>query len=509
MFEQIPREILYCILDQLRGVHTTGSTLRIRCLQDDLRALCLSHKRWHRVAREHLYREIWAPPNEDTRQKTALPIRRPMTRLQLLLRTFQDSPALADMTRHLRITADLASQLESEIKSDRHGHHKSTTVNLLSEIVTKCQNLEQFSGFAPAALEPAAELLAALSGCPRLKSHVWRLPSEETDQQFGLKAADFLSCYTKWPRLQTLVLWQSPNGCSIPPGTVSAVVQRLPSLRHLFVRGLHPVDFHNGTLLMLPALKSLRLEEVHGITDQGLEQLTHSRLAFSLERLTLSGLELTSLRTIQTLFANLSRLRRFTLLQDTSPALQQWSAVASSNFSLQSTSLAYIHWDVIAQGHATAILANSIAAGKFPRMQKVKVPCDYDGAVQNLCRPIPYRSLADTDIRILVEWDTRSHYHRSLQVSQIQAQLRVHESRKQPAFNVVVQDEDANIQHTHAIGAYLGNIASEIEYSLDPAIEGTEVAIAPIDIVAMPRIAGSYQDRRRTEEQLLDLDVLF
>jgi hypothetical protein len=312
----------------------------------------------------------------------------------------------------------------------------------------------------------------------------------------------------------------------MPPGTISAMMQKLPSLQHLVLSGLYPDDFHNGTLLMLPPLKSLRLEELHGITDQGLEQLARSRLAFSLEKLSLCGLELTSLRTIQVLLSEIDHLKHFTLHQDTAPQLSQTHIIASTNFSLSSSSLEYLHWDTLALGHGVTILANSIASGRFPSLRKIKVPCDFDGAIQRLCRPISSRPLTPDDTNILEVLENHWGYFRSLRYSQVHAQIRIRECRKQPSVNVVVQDEDDNVQHEHAIGSYLGNIASNIEYSLEPAVEGTSTALADTELATNPGgylgiIPGPWQDYYHargggpgpgpdgTRELILNLDAFF
>jgi hypothetical protein len=335
------------------------------------------------------------------------------------------------------------------------------------------------------------------------------------------KSGAFMSNHQNWSELHTLAVIHEKPSWDMPPGTISAILQKLPSLQHLVLSGLYPDDFHNGTLLMLPPLKSLRLEELHGITDQGLEQLAYSRLAFSLERLSLCGLELTSLRTIQVLFSEIDHLKHFTLHQDTAPQLSQTHLIASTNFSLSSSSLEYLHWDTLALGHGVTILANSIASGRFPNLCKVKVPCDFDGAIQRLCRPILLRPLTPEDTDILEVLENHWGYFRSLRYSQVHAQIRIRECRKQPSVNVVVQDEDDNVQHEHAIGSYLGNIASNIDYSLEPAVEGTSTALADIALATYPGgylgiIPGPWQDYYTapdgpdgTRELILDLDAFF
>jgi hypothetical protein len=105
------------------------------------------------------------------------------------------------------------------------------------------------------------------------------------------------------------------------PGIVATIANRLPSLKHLMISNFSKEDFHNGTLLSLKPLQSLRLKNLDGITDQGLKQLADSPAAASPSSLSLISLELTSLRTIQTLLSNLTHLGRFRFVQNTSPTL--------------------------------------------------------------------------------------------------------------------------------------------------------------------------------------------
>ena len=516
IFEQLPIEILECVLGQMRVVHSSGSGINFTNLQNDLRNLCLTDRRLAKVAHEHLYREIWMPQGAEP-TKNKMTFSRPRSRLKLLLRTLQEVPVLADMVRHLRITASLVSQLDSEFRYLRiHSIHEIPVrynSAVLRKLITCVPNLEYLTGYTLLAMKLTLPLFTALGSCHRLKSHTWHMGNAYWDDDVKFRIDPFIQCKANWPQLETLILWLEPGrqrGCSLSPGTVTAAVQRLPSLKHLMLKCLTPAEFHNGTLLMLPALKSLRLEELHGLTDQGIEQLAHSRLGLSLESLTLYDLELTSLRTVQNLFANLSRLRSFTLLQKTSPELQQWYSAISNNFSLASDTLRYLHWDVLAPGNGTAILANSIAAGKFPSLRTVKVPCDYDGAIQNLCRPIAREPITADDLATLEEWERFSGYRRSLRASQIQAQLRMRESRKQPSFNVIVEGEDHATEH-HVIGSYLGNIASKIEYSLQPAVGAKSVfsSIATVDDVLWRRNPNAYEVLDTSEGQTVDLRYLF
>ncbi|KAK1075523.1 hypothetical protein LTR48_009251, partial [Friedmanniomyces endolithicus] len=153
--------------------------------------------------------------------------------------------------------------------------------------------------------------------------------------------------------------------------------------------------------MTLPALRSLRLDNLEGVTHHGIEQLAHTRTALSLESLTLVGLELTSLRAIQQLLAHLGRLKKFVIVQDTSPELPPTMRATNSNTALASASLQYLHWDILVAGSGTALIAKSIAHGGFPSLTKVKVPGDYEGAIQALCRPIAQETLDASDLELI------------------------------------------------------------------------------------------------------------
>lgn len=505
-FHDLPRQVVYCILEHLESLHWYGSTVHVRSFYNDLRAVCVLNKHWQRLARERLYCEIWVPRHQE--QRSSLALRKQRSRLQLLLRTLKESPYTAGMVTHLRITAELADDLELESLPDRQAPRDSST-RMLQELISLCRNLEHMSGYAPLTLESNKSLLETLASCRTLKSHAWRLPVAD----FRSYSIDISRFHTSlaFNSLETLLISQPLNGNGTGIGTISAVIQRLPSLKHLALQGISPTDFHNGTLLSLPALRSLRLEEVHGVTDQGIDQLAYARLVTTLERLALIGLELTSFQTLQMLFANLTQLRSLALVQKTSPEISQVLSVTAShtNYSIASATINYLHWDVQTPGGSIVNLANSIAAGKFPQLRKVKIPCDDDGVIQGLCRPIALQEVTDDDKMAIRQWARSSNYERSLRVSQIQAQLRVRRERKQPALTVVIQDDEEATKETHVIGSYLGNVASNIEYSLDEAVLGTGSAITQVEDVLMTRSVERRVKVRRGEEYMLDLNDLF
>ncbi|KAF2210642.1 hypothetical protein CERZMDRAFT_45065 [Cercospora zeae-maydis SCOH1-5] len=487
-FGELPREIYQCVLDNLEAVHTQQDTMDVLSLRKDLRSLCLVDKKWQSIAREHLFRELWLP-NSKAVVKKRFSAFSAKSKLKVLVETLRKASGLGFLVHHIRVGAELAEQLDAEAFAP---FRKDSALDCLQLIIRDCYNLEEVSGFVLPATESTTPVLEALASRKRLKSHAWSLDS--TRALPGLE--HFIFCHDDWVNLETLAIAADP-GVDLGIGTISAILHRLPSLKHLAVFGLHRSDFHNTSLLTLPPVKSLRLECLSGLTDEGIEQLSFSRLAFSLERLTLVGLELVSLQTIQTLLSHLTRLKRFAILQESSPEPPMGIFTTNHSMSLSSPSLRHLHWDCLTPGTSLSWLAESIAENRFPRLISIKVPCDYDGALQELCRPIYRERLSTADLEYLSEHTSSDRYERNLRVSQIQAQVRVRESGAQPSFNVVVQDEH-ELKATHTIGSYVGNMGSKIEYRLNPEIGPN--ALAEFDDVAQPVQMGI--DGKRVERRL-------
>ena len=492
IFVQLPREIYQCVLDNLEAVHSVQGTVDVLALRKDLRSLCLVDKKWQHIAREHLFRDLWLPTNK-TSAKKRFSTRQPKSRLKILVDLLRKTSGLGFFVHHIRVGAELAQELDAEAFAP---FRKDSALDSLQLIIRECYNLEQLSGFALPATESTTPVLEALASRIRLKSHAWSLDS--TRALPGLE--HFIFCHDDWVNLETLAIAADP-GVDLGIGTVSAVLQRLPALKHLALFGLHRSDFRDTSLLTLPPVKSLRLECLSGLTDQGVEQMAFSRLALSLERLTLVGLELGSLQTIQTLLSHLTRLKRFALLQEICPEPLANTGLNGRTINLSSPSLQHLHWDCLIPGSALSYFATSISDKKFPRLHAAKVPCDYDGLIQQLCRPIPREKLTTQDLEYLHE-HTSGRYERNLRVSQIQAQVRVRESRQQPSFNVVVEDE-YELKATHTIGSYLGAMGSKIEYQLEPDVGPN--ALAEFDDIAQPVEMGinGHRVERRLEASML------
>lgn len=489
VFLQLPREIYQCIIDHIENVHTERTKVDVSGMQADLHSLCLVSRTWHRIAQDHLYRELWLPSNKAPAKRRWSRDHRP-SRLHQLLGTLKVSPGLATGTHRLNITAALAQELQNEISS---GLKTGPTVGILQELVRLCYSMEHISGYVVPAAAQTQGLVDALAMRTHLKSHIWRLESNRSLPSLP----DFIYAHDHWLNLETLVV-SADSGVDLGEVAISLVLPRLPSLKHLVLSGLHHDDFHDTMLLTLPSLKSLRLERLGGLTDQGIEQLAYCRLAPYMESLTLVDLELMSLQTIQTLLWHLTRMKRFTFVQETSPEPQMDGTTISDPTRLSCPALQHLHWDCLVPGTALLYLATAIQADRFPALMTIKTPSDYDGTIQTLCRPIARNKLTHDDIQYLAE-RTKQSYTRDLRVSQIQAQLRIRERLQQPSFNVVVQDERMKVCSTHVIGSFLGDMASRIEYDLSAGVEGGRTALVELEDVTVPRPTSLGSSEQKLE----------
>lgn len=488
VFEQLPHEIYSCILGHLEAQYTKGPAVDIAGRKQALLTLCLTSKRWAKVAIEHLYCDLVLPSNSNNaRQKRTrrLSITKPKSQLDILLRTLNEAPSLAFLIRRIQIPTALAKELAGEdvSLSQRRAAHRS-----LRDVLEICTEVEFVSGYTAPATQEYAEWFGLLFSCERIRAHAWLL---SLDQAPVFNYGQFVDLHERWEWLETLVLCKNDfSDASMGPGIISGITRRLCSLKHLMVSNFGKDDFHNGTLLSLGPLNSLRLENLDGVTDQGLAQFASSPNAYSLESLSLINLELTSLRTLQQLLQHLTRLRRLRFVQNTSPTLLPGTSQTSNRNSLASKTLQYLHWDTLIAGGAIFALARSISSASLPNLRELKVPSDTDGSLQALCRPIHRCALTASDVQFLNSVDM-DRCTRSLRLSRLQAQLRVRESRRRPSMSVVISDEAEQTQHTHVIGSYLGDVTSRIEYLLEPDVKGKDEALASLGDVARTRNIGT------------------
>ncbi|KAL1301705.1 hypothetical protein AAFC00_005914 [Neodothiora populina] len=475
LFDQLPITVRGLILYHVGNVYAKSTGGCADCLMQDLHTVSLVSKKWHDASTRYMYHTLWLSVNQQQRFQG-----RRRNKLRLLLRTLQSRPDLARSVRRIQ-----APHLQYLKQADRW---QQDLVMDLAEIILVCPNLEYFDGMYPDfhSGQRPGDVIAALATREHLRQHMWFLDGGAVGQNALLT---FFKCHEKWTNLETLVIQEkSPT---LGPGSIYGILQRLPSLHHLALIGLSTSSFHDGTLQALTSLRSLRLEMLEGLTDSGLQQAL-PRLATSLQSLSLVDLDIKSLRTISCILSHFSRLTHLSLAQDNPPGLPLGADVnfATDTPLLASSTLTYLHWDILIPGSANQALESSIRAGGFPWLRTLRAPCDADGALQTLCRPLAKSRPRDADIRAYEHIESRGHYTRDLTHAKTAAQLRMRGSKAKatPGVKIVIQndddhdhddnnDNDSGETHkvhftTHVVGQYLGDVRSPLEYSLSPDFRG-------------------------------------
>ncbi|CAO2647905.1 Nn.00g088270.m01.CDS01 [Neocucurbitaria sp. VM-36] len=433
IFKILPKEVYDCIVVQLAQIHLGQDQACSSCYLKDLYNLSLTSRMWDKAATAQMYRKIVITTNEEHAKLPKLKIKG-TSRLKLLRRTLRERLALSRCVRELHLS-DFQTLYESaSIESE-------DIVNLVASLVMACPRLERVVGFHIPFAHSFDRLSHALSTRPNLKERICVLKendaefSEEEDEELSVyyhAARDpterFLELNARHPSLATLVLHQEQDQphSSLNYRAIVGTFQQLPLLRHLSISGLAATSFTNLTLNALPPnLQSLRLENLPGINDKGLQRAT-SRLLKSVEKLTLVNLELTSLVTVSyILSAHFETLKDFSLVQYRAPSLSSLATVPD----FESRSLRYLHWEIRSQACpvpdlsssslpdspdslsfpfknsepisclATSLLAASIRDGAFPSLRRVRIPHDPQGIIQCLCRPLTTALLPeDTDL---------------------------------------------------------------------------------------------------------------
>ena len=297
--------------------------------------------------------------------------------------------------------------------------------DMVASLVMACPNLERLAGFDIPFQHSFDRLSHALSTRKNLRERVWIMGDEDNTVSNRLvgrldasnPVESFLDLNARHPMLSTLVLHQGAGQSSAPFDyrTIIRATQQLPGLRHLTISGLGATTFPNLALMSLPStLQSLRLENLTGINDEGLQEFAISGLATSIEKLTLINLEVASLVTLSAILSpRLANLKHFSFVQYQAPSQTTSTPVVD----LHCPSLQYLHWEIHSQADlsptlllrsmpstpstpsfptstsepqccmATWILAVNIEDGAFPALRRVRVPHDPQGVIQALCRP--------------------------------------------------------------------------------------------------------------------------
>jgi hypothetical protein len=415
-------------------------------------------------------------------------------------------------------------------------------IALVASLVMACPNLERLIGFHTPLTQSFDRLSHALSTKANMKERIWSLRDsitdlshEEDDQTnaFYLAARDpterFLELNSNHSLLKTLVLHQDDAHSEMTLNFRATVgtLRQLPSLRDLSISNLPAVSFTNMTLNALPVnLQSLRLENLPGIDDKGLQRFAASQLMTSIESLLLLDLEIASLVTISNIIS--TNLKSCSIAQYKAPGL---TTRDSRSAIFTSQTLQYLHWEIrsdagpapnlrrqsspdVAENQsfpftnqepisclATSLLASSIRDDSFPSLRRIRIPHDPQGLVQALCKPLT-NALLPCDVAVLqsINSDTAERSQSKVKKlgnetivtsradsaidspttsgsftqtmpgptrSRLATQVRILTARKNAFMTVRVYDPSNELQVDKVFGGYVGQVTSEITYDVE------------------------------------------
>ena len=404
-------------------------------------------------------------------------------RLKLLRRTLRERSYLAQHVRQLKVP-----RLHMEGDPSR-----TEMISMVASLVMACPNLERLVGFYPVYTHEFDRLTHALSTRKKLKEQMWLIGenaaiTQRSQKQLAPGLMDpeqkdsFVHFHDAWTSLTTLFLHSPGFGIlekdifvnirsDGDPRRVQGpgILHRLPALKHLCISNFDMDDFDDFTLQHLPALHSLRLQDLEGVTFWGLSEFSRTTNAFPLRNLSLINLDVKYISAISNLLLHLKNMKRFTLVQDSSPE------VAEGEIAIQpivaSHLLEFLHWEIIVPGPANINLANSIKAGGFPSLRTLRAPSDHLGLLQALCKP-------RAQIQLPGDWNRINNAHGvagpdGLLAARRAAQQRLEDAWRTVRFKVVVQEGDA-VRAIFDLNGFVGEVGSKVEYCLEPDVPGSD-----------------------------------
>ena len=470
---KLPTSAFECVLDQLRLMHvSTNSASCTTCYMRDLCALQTICRAWELPVQTKLYSNIEILGAEDPLKIKKTRIKYG-ARLTLLRRTLRSRPMLASLVEGLHVPDPI---IPLYLANGGPNPEYDEYVCLLASVVQACPNLRTFDGFYPFYNHTFDRLTHALSTRLNLKQHVWIIAENDDVNERAQKQLaglldvhqryEFVQYHHNWSKLETLMLCSPASLGVIEHDLFLSMFRSLPALRHLCVSSFDADDFNNDTLIALPKLRTLRLEECSGITDAGLTKWAASPATIMMENLSLIHQNVVSLITIAKIFAGLIRLRRFSILQtDASPDVPLDMAILQPL--LASETLQFMHWDIGEDNsscrspteyenvdlkelkskkglHPNIQLALSIAHRGFPALTHLRAPRDLSspGVLQSVCRPVSNGLiLLPADKFSMARMYTAPNSN-SLQIARIRAQdvIDRHAHKKKEWMKVVVTD---------------------------------------------------------------------
>lgn len=460
-WKRLPARVLDLVLDQLRAIHLgPRSSSCTTCYMRDLASVQMTCKAWFSDAQRQLYTNIEIVGNDDPSMLQKWRLSR-AARLVRLRSTLRSKHLLAALVKTLHVPdPHIPLYLPNDYPNPEYDDYLCT----LASVVMSCPNLEALTGFVPFYNHTFDRLTHALSTRTKLRQHVWviaenddvsarsqiQLPPGLLDEHQVYQFAHYHDC---WTNLETLMLCSPASLGVIEHDLFIRVLHSLPSLQSLCISSFDVDDFHDKTLLSLPAVQRFRLEECRGITEYGLTRWAASPSAFRIKELTLLHQGLTALSTLAKLLASLNHMTKLTMLQsDVAPLFTHEEERIALQPTLASSSLVFLHWDILCRedeeygehprskaidGHrlsANAHLALSIQHHGFPSLVRLRAPCDTApyGVLQSICLPAPENSFILLEDKAGLDGFHARPYSNSLQTARIRAQRMAHQAaRKQ------------------------------------------------------------------------------
>ncbi|KAK2596185.1 hypothetical protein QQS21_006390 [Conoideocrella luteorostrata] len=530
----LPGEVLEVILEMLKQLHLErGSESCATCWLRDVCNVAVCSRKWSKAARLALYQDIQLIGPDSATHKKKFKMTQGC-RMTLLRRTLRANAEIASIVRSLKVPAP---EVVSGVSNAKGSAALEQYENQVAALVMACPNLERLSGPTFTYSHSFKRLFHALSTRNKLRDMNWLIepcdsvvpppPPQITsgsskDCALLNNAAElqahqeiaFLEQHRGWTKLTTLSVQCLTDATLAPETLLARTLTVLPSLQHLHLHNLPANAFNDSNLLSLPALRSLTLSNMRGISSNGLSSFATRANSRPLRKLVLRHTPLTSLPALARIFSNLRSLSNFSLIQSFPPLMPE-----SNSFILwmmpylASASINKLHWDITSHPDSTNaaddILARSIEAGGFPSLKTLRAPNDPEGVFQQLCRPVeridlPSDRFRSTSISVselgsvpssptkhLAKSPTTSSLpsilsaisHTNLVVARLAAQVRLDRARESSdLFQVNVTDEEGALVETFGLAGYLGTVGSDINYHLLPDEGSTDEQGGLVDV---------------------------
>ncbi|KAF7546631.1 hypothetical protein G7Z17_g8295 [Cylindrodendrum hubeiense] len=539
MFAMLPGEVLGLIMSKLRDLHLRpGSESCATCWMRDVCSVSMASRKWYKSARIALYDDIQLVGADLAAHKKKYKLNQG-ARIRMLRRSLRANPQLAAIVRVLKVPAP-----EAPVK----GSNVADYDDLVASLVMACPNLESLSGPTTIYDHSFKKIFHALSTRRNLKQMSWLVhPSphqkhqriHSRTQQLGLvmpaelmrfQETTFLNHHHNWARLETLTIHCAPGATLAPETLLTTTLKYLRSLKHLHLCNIPPNAFNDSNLLALPALQTLTLSGITGVTSNGLSAFATRSNSLSLSKLHLRHTPVTSLAALARILSNLRSLTTFSLIQPFSPVMPEEDSFTLWMMPyLASGSLKKLHWDITAHAlsvnGADDILSRSIAAGGFPALRTLRVPNDPDGLFQDLCYPVeridlhmdrfrtpetpiemPGYSLNSSSnsspispTRYLFKSNSNTSLPSprtpqspiggnrhppvtNLHAARLAAQARLEAAHSRPRFTVNVIEEDGTTAETYSMAGFIGTAGSLIKYHLLSDVGSTDEKGGLVDV---------------------------